>query len=124
MKITPYVFVEGCAEALDYYMNIFGGKVTFKQKADDSDKLLHARIDFNENYSLYFSDIMQKVDFGDNCTISFEFDREEDIKEAYKKLEKDSEIRMELQETFWGATFALLKDKYNVVWQLNYEHKK
>lgn len=124
MKITPYIFVEECEQALEYYRNIFGGEITFTQKADDSDKLLHARIDFDDNYSLFLSDIFQEVDFGNNCTISFEFDSEDFIKRAYDLLCEEGTVIMELQNTFWGATFAMVKDKYNVIWQLNYAHNR
>ncbi len=31
---------------------------------------------------------------------------------------------MELQDTFWGARFGMLKDKFGVDWMFNYEMKK
>ncbi|MGI8636408.1 MAG: VOC family protein [Segetibacter sp.] len=33
-------------------------------------------------------------------------------------------MTMELQDTFWGARFGMLKDKFGVSWMFNHELKK
>lgn len=124
MNLVPYIFVEDCKKALEYYKDIFGAEIAFVEKADNSEKILHARLSFGDNSSLYLSDIFQQVEFGDNCTIAIDLDSEKMIQEVYDKMRDESKILMELQKTFWGATFAMVKDKFNVVWQLNYNHNE
>ena len=42
----------------------------------------------------------------------------------YKKLSKDGEQTHPLENTFWGALFGGLTDKYGNHWLLNYDKKR
>ena len=50
----------------------------------------------------------------------------ENVEEAnhlYNGLREEGEILMELQDTFWGAKYGKVKDKFGFTWDLNCEKK-
>jgi uncharacterized glyoxalase superfamily protein PhnB len=69
---------------------------------------------------IYFSDYIG-VTKGDIVSLNIECESEEEIKKYYERLKEESKVEMELQDTFWGAKFAHLIDKFGVNWSLNYQ---
>ncbi|WP_347548854.1 VOC family protein [Pseudalkalibacillus hwajinpoensis] len=134
-QAIPYFTFEGTArEALNYYKDIFEGEITNVQTFGDAnyetppeldDHIMHARF---EKGDLYFmvSDVFlnQTVTVGNNISLALELDSEEEIQTLYSRLKEKGTVYMELQDTFWGATFAKVKDAYGVIWDLNYEKEQ
>lgn len=134
-QAIPYFTFDGNArEALNYYEEVFGGEITDLQTFGDAnfetppgmdDHIMHAR--FRKD-GLYFmtSDSFagQDVAVGSNISLALELDSEEEINELYGKLKEKGTVYMELQDTFWGATFAKVKDAYGITWDLNFEKAK
>jgi PhnB protein len=124
------MFNGNCQEALDFYLKVFGAEVTYMQRYGDfeelnaseayKDKILHCSIEFEGN-TIYMSDKFEEspeVHSG-NISLSLNFESERHLTEIYEKLKEDGEIKMPLQDTFWNAKFASLKDKYGIEWSLN-----
>ncbi len=44
---------------------------------------------------------------------------EEEIHSIYQTLSKDGEIKMELQDTFWGARYAVETDQFGLTGEKN-----
>lgn len=130
MHIKPYIIVENSREAMEYYKNLLNGEIKNVKIAEDSSmfagnegKVLQAQLHIGNNI-IHFSDAFHGVKQGDGVKIILEFDEEDAIHRVYDGFKEDSEIHVELQTTFWGATHANVTDKYGVGWVLNYEHKK
>ena len=51
-----------------------------------------------------------------------ECDSLDQINKAFEALSKEADVLMELQDTFWGARYGKLVDKYGVTWDLNYQY--
>jgi PhnB protein len=131
-QVTPYLYFEGNAEeALDFYKDIIGGEKSDIMRYGDAqtptsdaykNKVLHARLE-SKSFNLFFSDIFegQKVENGNNISLTLEFDSEEAIDKAYSSLAEGGTIFMELQKTFWNAKYAKVTDKFGVIWELNYQ---
>ncbi len=127
-KIVPHIRIENCKEAIEYYRDIFGGEIKNVQLADGIDmfkghegKYIHAELHINEDCIIYFADIFgDKVIRGNNILLGPDLTSEEEISRIYNALTNDGEIQMELQDTFWGAKHAVVKDKNNLLWELNY----
>lgn len=60
------------------------------------------------------------VEVGNNISLALEFESEEEIQNVYDRFSQDGTVLMELQDTFWGAKYAKVKDPYGVIWDLNY----
>lgn len=126
-KVLPHIFIENCKEAIEYYRDVFGGEIKNTQLSDGMEmfkgqegKYIHAELHMNENSVIYFADIFTETTKGDNMQIVLDLESEDEIEKIYNELSKDGQIKMELQDTFWDAKFAVVKDKYGISWELNY----
>ncbi|MEI5907883.1 VOC family protein [Bacillus spongiae] len=130
-QATPYLTFNGQAkEALQYYKDVFEGEISsiqtfgeadFPTPAEADDLVMHARFMKGE-FILMFSDafLNQPVTTGNNISLALELDSEEEIQKIYSRLSEKGTVLMELQDTFWGAKFAKIKDCFDVIWDLNY----
>jgi len=135
MKLTPYVHFQGNAEeAMHFYAEALGGKVIELSRYGDSpmpadedykDKVIHGRVQFGDNI-IMISDTFKgnSVQTGGNIQLSVEVEEEGKIDEVFNKMAEGGTVTMELQDTFWGARFGMLKDKFGVSWMFNHELKK
>lgn len=127
-KLVPHVRIENCKEAIKYYQSIFGGEIKNTQLADGIDmfkgqegKYIHAELHINNQCVIYFADTLnQNFTNGNNILFGPDLESEEEIITIYNKLSKEGQIQMELQDTFWNAKHAIVKDKYGILWELNY----
>lgn len=130
-QATPYFTFNGNArEALEYYKKVFGGeimdiqtfgKADFETPEQMDDRIMHARF---KKDALFFmvsdSFLDQTVETGSNISLALELDSPEEIQTYYNRLKEGGKVLMELQDTFWGATFAKVRDSYGITWDLNY----
>ena len=61
---------------------------------------------------------------GDNVHISIHPESEAEAKRIFDGLSAGGQVNMPLQETFGGATFGMLADKFGVHWMVNFEHSQ
>lgn len=134
MKFIPYLVFPGTAEkAMNYYKEVFGGQILNIErfglmKGENmpeaiKDFVLHGEVRVGE-LVIYFSDSPKPVAQGDNVTLLLDFASEAEIDRCYAALSPGSTIDMALGNTFWGAKYANVKDKFGVSWQLNYQYPK
>jgi PhnB protein len=130
-QATPYLTFNGCAkEALEYYKDVFEGEIIGVQTFGDADyptppeaddKIMHAQFK-KDSLFIMVSDVLtgQSVEIGNNISLALELDNVEEIQKIYDSLSQKSSVLMELQDTFWGAKYAKVKDHFGVIWDLNY----
>lgn len=135
MRLTPYLHFEGNAEeAMNFYAEALGGSVIAITRYGDSpmpadedykQKVMHGRLQFGNNV-LMISDVFKgkSIKTGGNIQLSIELDEEGQIDSVFGKMAEGGTVTMELQDTFWGARFGMLQDKFGVSWMFNYELKK
>jgi PhnB protein len=127
-KIIPHIMIENCKEAIEYYQSVFGGEIKNTQLADGIEmfkghvgKYIHAELHINDDCILYFADIFNTdIKKGNFIQLALDLESEEEINRLYETLSKEGQVKMELQDTFWNAKFAVVTDKYGVTWELNY----
>ena len=128
----PYFTFEGTArEALEYYKEVFDGEVTdvqtfgeanFETPPEMDNYIMHARFRKDELFFMVSDGFMNtSITVGNNLSLALELDSAEEIESLYARLKEKGTVYMELQDTFWGATFAKVKDAYGVIWDLNFE---
>jgi PhnB protein len=130
-QATPYLMFDGNAkEALEYYRVVFGGEISNLQTYGEADyptppeaydRVIHAQFK-KDDLILMASDAFpgNSVVVGSNVSLTLEFESEEEIQGIYETLSQKGTVFMELQDTFWGAKYAKVKDAYGVIWDLNY----
>ena len=135
--IVPYLNFNGNAtEALAFYSKAFNGSVLFQQSFGDSpmdehtpadykDKVMHATFQAGE-LKFMVSDAMpgQPVNTGSNLSLSLNFTSIADIDKTFGFLSEGATITMPLQDTFWGARFGMLTDRFGINWMFNHDMEK
>jgi PhnB protein len=132
--ITPYLTFNGkCEEAIRFYVSALGGEINHMMRVSDGPKeyqspeynnhIMHAQFTIGAA-SIMASDSMgQEVTPGSNVALSLNFQSEEEILSAFKKMCEGGKVLMELQDTFWEAKFGTLQDKYGINWMFNFDKK-
>ena len=127
--IEPYLFFNGnCREAMDFYAGVLGGALylmTYGEAPSDphqgGGRILHARLSDGE-FSLRAADYPpnQPVGVGGNCALSLECANEADQDRIFAALSEGGRVTLPVQNTFWGARFAMLFDRFGTQWMLSY----
>lgn len=130
MGIIPYLMFQGnCEEALNFYKKALGGEIKdlnyfegspAEDMAEDKKQVMHATFQFGENVFMA-SDGCKDNNNSQKVHLSMNFTDGESIKKTFEALSEGANITMPLQDTFWGATFGMLTDKYGINWMFNYD---
>lgn len=131
-RIHSYLTFNGnCREAMTFYQECLGGELTVQtigesplaQKMPKRMKecILHATLT-NEALVLQGSDMVPQSGLvkGNAVSLSLDCCSEEEIKTVYTKLSAQGKANHPLENTFWGALFGDITDKYGNHWILNY----
>lgn len=60
-----------------------------------------------------------KVKQGDNFSISVQSTTDEETDRVFNGLSAGGTVTMPLEQTFWGARFGMLVDKFGIPWMIN-----
>jgi len=132
-KLNPYINFNGNAkEAIEFYKNVFGGKLTmstFKEggapvDASEGDKIMHAMLIADNGITLMASDTPKEWKYtpGTNVSIALGGDNEEELKSYWDKLAEGAKIEQPLAKAPWGDMFGMLTDKFGIRWLVNISH--
>lgn len=135
--ITPYLNFNGdAAEALDFYTQALGGQVVHRQTFGDTqadfpapeshkDKIMHALFNAGElNFMVSDCPPDVSVTSGSNVSLALNFTDEEAIVKTFNAMAAGGTITMPLQDTFWGAKFGMITDRFGINWMFNYDKPK
>lgn len=127
-EIVTYLTFDGdCGPAMTFYRDCLGGELTMMTFADmpncpeaSKDRIMHAKLTLDGG-TLMASDTMPGKSFtqGTNFSISLDFADREEEKKFFDALSQGGTITMPLQDTFWGAHFGMLTDKFGIGWMFN-----
>ncbi len=134
-KLIPYLSLNGTAEeAINFYKEIFSGEILHlgrfgetqpDVKEEHKNKIMHAILKFAENEIMFSDTIEGNITYaGTNVSLSLDFSDEGKMDKAFEKLAVGGKITMPLQDTFWGAKFGILTDKFSINWMFNHDKKK
>ena len=133
-QINAYINFEGnCREVMTFYKECFGGELnmqTIEGSPIETEcptaikhQILHASLSKDE-LLLMGSDMQEpggNFTKGNNIALSLNCSSDEEIKTFFSKLSEGGRISHNLMQSFWGATFGVLTDKYGIRWILNYD---
>jgi PhnB protein len=130
-KINTYLTFNGnCREAMDFYRDCFGGTLTFQTVGDSpgTDQLpgpvkqviLQATL-INDHLILMGSDMVgeQGLIAGNAISLMLGCSNEDELKSCYKKLLSGGTEIHPPENTYWGALFGVLQDRYGHQWLLS-----
>ena len=130
-QINAYLNFNGqCREAMTFYQQCLGGELVM-QKISESPmaarmpsemgaKILHSSLT-NENIVLMASDMMgNNIVKGNSIGLCMSCGSSEEINSFFNNLSAGGKIIEPLHQSFWGATFGVLTDKFGINWMFNY----
>jgi PhnB protein len=131
-QVNAYLNFNGqCREALTFYKECLGGDL-YLQKISESPmaaqmpseagpNILHGSLTRNGVLMLMGSDMMgnglrpcNRVGLCLNCS------SDEEINDFFTRLSAGGQVKMPLHQSFWGATYGELTDKFGLLWMFNY----
>ncbi len=135
MKSTnPYLIFNGeCREASTFYAKCLGTEAHMQTYGEipgcgpemKSDLIMHAHIQ-NGDVTIMASDTTpdKPVVVGTNTHININCESREELDKLFTGLGAGGTTIMAPGDTFWGAYFGMLKDRFGVQWMFNYELPK
>ncbi len=135
VQLNPYLTFDGnCEEAINFYKGCLDGEILSMNYFGDSPmdvpeeskkKVMHVSLKFDGGV-IMASDTPtnQAVNTGNNISLSIGLDDLKKTDEYFNRLSEGGKITMPLDDTFWGARFGMLLDKYGIHWMINCELKK
>jgi len=118
-KVSPFVAVDDCKEALERYRTAFGGEVRILM--EQAGRVMQAELHLG-NAMIHFADsaMAKPSSKGDHVKIMVEFDSEEALRRAYERLSADGQIHVPAHQTHFGAVLASVTDGNGIGWILKY----
>ncbi len=134
MQLVPYLFFTGnCEEALNFYKTIFGGDVAGVMRwsempkdaggpavtPENANKVMHARFESGP-ITLMAADASPGKTYGEGpISLSLGLTDESESQRIFDGLAAGGNVEMPLADTFWGAKFGMLTDKFGIDWMVN-----
>ena len=129
--VTPYLTFYGNAnEAIAFYEKTFRlenremhkyGESDFPSPPEAADYIMHCNLT-DGNFNMMLADSPTPGESGTtNVALLIECESEEEVNRLYNSLLEGGTAIMELQDTFWGAKYGKVRDKFGYTWDLNLE---
>jgi PhnB protein len=139
-KVNPYLTFNGnCEEAMNFYRSVFKTEfvtmVRFKDFPKESNEMpentlnqiMHAALPIGKETMLMACDsprAFPPVAFGQHLSLSVSADSKEEADQLFNGLAQGGRIAMPMDNTFWGAYFGMLVDKFGVIWMVAYDKRQ
>lgn len=138
MQLTPYLMFNGqCEEALNFYAKALDGEIKDLMKFEgspvesmategDKNRVMHSHF-VAKDFIFMASDTGEggpKLNPNGMVHLSLNCEDPGQQEKIFRALSEGGIVGMPLQDTFWGARFGMLTDKFGICWMLNCEKKK
>ncbi|MEO6834915.1 MAG: VOC family protein [Candidatus Tumulicola sp.] len=134
MELEPYLFFSGnCEEALAFYKSIFGGEIVSISRFKDmpsggdhpqsepeyADKIMHATFK-SPSFGFMASDGRPGKAYGEGAiSLSLGMQDAAEAHRVFDALGQGGKVEMPMQDTFWGAKFGMLTDRFGIDWMVS-----
>ena len=133
MQLIAYLnFAGNAREAMDFYANALGGKVTQRFTYGESpmaeqcgpvsaDHVMHSQVEIPSKTGtamLMGVDGPPPHEAGSTC-VNIAVDTPEEAERVFAAMSEGGSVQCALAETFWAHRFGLLTDKFGKGWLVN-----
>lgn len=138
MSMQVYINFKGnCREAIEFYKEVFELDepkiLTFGQVPSSNGEpfpeevknlVMHSELNIFGTLVMV-SDVLPHMDLtiGDNITLVLRHNNQDTLRKIFDKLKAGGTVTMELQETFFSKCYGMVKDKFNIGWQLSHQEE-
>jgi len=131
-EINTYLTFDGnCRDAMKFYERCFGAKLELMPFSEGpgqvppeaKDRVMHAKLSKGSVVLLMASDTMPGMAFrqGNNFSVCLQCESLEEIERLFAAVGEEGKVTMALQDTFWGARFGMVTDRFGINWMFNFE---
>jgi PhnB protein len=118
---TPYLVIDGAADAIDYYKKAFGAKERMRMEAPGN-RIGHAEIEIGDSLVMLsdvFPQSTTKAPTELGGTTAGVFLYVEDVDSVVKKaVDAGATVTMEVADQFWGDRFGSITDPFGHSWSI------
>jgi PhnB protein len=131
-QLNPYLNFNGqCREALTFYQECLEGDLELQKVAESpmaanmpSEKgplILHGALSKAGSTLLMGSDMIgNSLQPGNSVNLCLNCTSDGEITTLFDRLSAGGHIKVPLHQSFWGATYGEVRDKFGMTWMLNY----
>ena len=135
--ISTYLNFNGnCEEAFNFYKSVFGVDFIYLGRYDempqedysisetDKNKIMHVSIPIGNTILMgcdMSSEWAKSYIKGNNFSVSIKPENKSEADKLFNSLAVGGQINMPLSDTFWGAYFGMLTDRFGINWMINLE---
>lgn len=131
MKLNPYLNFNGkCVEAMTFYQRCLGGELMIhkvgespmaaQMPSEAGAQVLHSILT-GEDFIVMGSDMMgANLVNGNSISLLLQCTSVEQAEMIFSKLSEGGKVKTTLHQSFWGATYGELIDRFGLYWQLNF----
>jgi len=120
--VTPYLAIDGAANALEFYKKAFGAKELNRQTTPDG-KILHANVKIGDSMVMMsdvFPGSLMKSPAGAGTTTVNLHVYSRDVDALWNRaLAAGAKVAMPLENQFWGDRYGQLLDPFGHLWSLS-----
>jgi PhnB protein len=130
--LNPYLNFNGqCREALTFYRECLEGELELQKVAESpmatrmpSEKgplILHGALVKNGAVLLMGSDMIgNNLQPGNSVNLCLNCTSDQEINTLFDRLSAGGQVKVPLHQSFWGATYGEVRDKFGMNWMLNF----
>ena len=131
MELEPYLMFSGnCEAALDFYKSLFGGEVTSLNRyagspmegdipPDWGAKIMHANFKSPSLAFMGADSTEGSSSSAGRVKLSLSTRDVGEAERVFNALADGGNITMPLADTFWGAKFGMVSDRFGIDWMVN-----
>jgi PhnB protein len=124
-------------EAFNYYKTVFGGEFSYLSKfgemppqegyeisENEKERIMHISLQISEEAVLMGSDSSSfsgDATVGNNISLSLNTSEKEEADRLFDELSDGGTVTMPMDNTFWGAYFGMVTDKFGINWMVSFE---
>ena len=84
-------------------------------------KIMHSRLQSEALELMAADDLTAPASSpGNMVSLNVNCRSEEEIKRLFKGISQGGKVTLPLQDTFWGAKFGMVTDRFGIKWMFNY----
>jgi PhnB protein len=115
---------------MTFYQTCFGGELILQRVSESpmalqmpseaGDQILHSQLIQGDVVLMGSDRLGAHTVAGNTVTLCFNCNSLEEVSSYFNKLSQGGNVKTHLHQTFWGATYGELTDKFGMQWIFNY----
>lgn len=138
--LNPYIYFNGnCEEAFNLYKSVFQKEFTYLGRYQDvphtdrqifketDEKIMHVSLPISKETVLMGADNQEAYTESltyINFSLIVHADTKEEADRLFKGLSEGGQIKMPMNQTFWGSYYGICIDKFGIMWKITIESEK